>query len=91
MTIPESLHKQGNQLTTLMMKSLEEDATKALLELTAKSVMSPFEQKGGKITKRKHKNVFSFFFLLFTWAREIGGCPNLLHVPCSWLGKMQFP
>lgn len=34
----------GNKkLTTRMMKSFEEDATKALLGLTAKSVMSPFK------------------------------------------------
>lgn len=32
----------GSKLTILMMKSFEDDATKALFELTAKSVMSPF-------------------------------------------------
>lgn len=37
------------ELTTLIMKSFEEDATKALFELTAKSVMSPF--KTNKIKK----------------------------------------
>lgn len=45
----ERINKMQEMLTTRMIQSFEEDATIILLELTARSVMSPFIQieKGG--------------------------------------------
>lgn len=61
-----------------MIQSFEADATKALLELTARSVMSPLKHK--RSTNKKEKRI----------SKSLMGHNNLLHVHGSWPSKMQF-
>lgn len=83
-----------------MMKSFDAEATKVSLELTARSVMSPFQayiMKYEDITRRTYKYVFIHREEKKKGVGRVEGgeqwsfCMNSLHVHGSWLNNMLFP